>query len=195
MATANTVWIRGLDPEENSVLPTRVRGLIGASTIQLFKNSAVRKTGGYIVGCPNSAQATHLVTGSLSVIYDSAGFPLHAIPSAPTEGVYSCEYTNDADQRYRITYAGVLTQADLSKGGNLTDESATAATSVGYGSLTGLGAQYSNRQLATTLVADGSQAMFNIEQLTPVIFGNDLSPTGTTISECWVKINPANYID
>lgn len=195
MATANTVWIRGLDPEENSVLPTRVRGLVGVSTIALFKNSAVRKTAGYIVGCPNSAAATDLVTGALSVIYGPDGFPIHAIAASPSAGAYSCEYTNDADQRYRITYNGVLAQADLSKGGNLTDESGTAPTSVAYGSITGLGDNYSQRQLHATLVNDGSQAMFNIEQLTPVIFGNDLSGVGTTISECWVKINPANYID
>ncbi len=189
----NTVYGRGLDPEEASTLPLRVPGLVGASTIALFKNSAVRKTGGYIVGCPNSAAVTHLVTGSLSVIYDSSGFPIHAIASAPVAGANKCEYTANPDQRYRIIYPGALTQADISKGGILTDESATAPTASGYGAITGLGAQYSNRTLDATLIADGSQAMFNILQLTPVMFGNDLG--GTSATEVFVRINPANFID
>lgn len=191
---ANTVWIRGLDPEENSQLPLRDRGLIGVSTIALYKNSAVLKTGGYILGCPNSAAATDLVTGALSVIYDSAGFPIHAIAASPTAGAYSCEYTCSADQKYRITYNGVLAQTDLNKGGNLTNEAGTSPTSNAYGAITGLGSNYSQRQLHNTLVAAGSQAQFRIEQLTPVVFGNDLSGTGTTIQEVWVRINPANFV-
>lgn len=186
---ANNSINRGLDAEwAQGPVPICQRYGPVTTSGSLFVNSAyVKNASGVPVAC--GVLDTSPVTGSIKIIYSALGIPITNVATATAIG--GAEGSNDPNQRFRILLSAASTYATaIDANANLAAETGTVGSNTSGLSLAANGTCSQRLLDQGTLVAFGTQRMFNIMQL-----GNDQFASDITAANCelYVRINAANY--
>lgn len=194
---ANTVEARGFDPEwAQGPTPECLSFNVLSTNAALFKNSPFWKASTNVIDAVvtgHTNAATNGITGSVCIIYDSTGFPVHNLGASATAGA-KIEGSHDPAQKYRLASSDKVTTAMMVQYGDFTAEAATAGTG-SYGTPGGTkGSDWSSRKFdTTTATATAANGQIKVVSISPQFLGNDLNITGS-INEIWVIINPLFYV-